>query len=193
MSAPHFPDWRPSSTPSWGAQDLSRLRQSQIRKVTAMPADYGAVIEEVESGWVGAIISVEASGGIHVVSLEDRRGKVRSFPLGHGFLHEGDPVELTPPTPRSAAPKTPTRTASGSVAVAHAPARVARASRIWVEGTHDAELVEKVWGEDLRIEGIVVEPLHGADVLLGAIRAFGPGTERRVGVLLDQLVQGSKE
>ncbi|PRZ16165.1 DUF3097 domain-containing protein [Nesterenkonia sandarakina] len=192
MSAPHFPDWRPSSTPSWGAQDLSRLRQSQIRKVSAMPADYGAVIEEVESGWVGAIISVEASGGIHVVSLEDRRGRVRSFPLGHGFLYEGEPVELTPPTPRAAAPK-PTRTASGSVAVSDAPARVARASRIWVEGTHDAELVEKVWGEDLRIEGIVVEPLHGADDLLGAIRAFGPGPQRRVGVLLDHLVPGSKE
>jgi len=192
MSASHFPEWRSSSPQGWGAQDLNSLRSSQYRQVATLPADYGTVIEEVESGWVGAVVSVEAAGGVRVVSLEDRRGKVRSFPLGHGFLYEGEPVELTPPTPRAAA-AAPTRTASGSVAVANAPARVARASRIWVEGTHDAELVEKVWGEDLRIEGIVVEPLHGADDLVGAIREFQPGPQRRVGVLLDHLVPGSKE
>ena len=36
-----------------------------------------------------------------------------------------------------------------------------------MEGKHDAELVEKVWGHDLRIEGVVVEPLHGVDDLPG--------------------------
>ncbi|WP_218220059.1 DUF3097 family protein [Nesterenkonia sp. Act20] len=192
MSASHFPSRRSSSSPGWGAQDLSSLRASQQITVPPLPADHGTVIEEVESGWVGAVVSVEASGGVHVVSLEDRMGRVRSFPLGYGFLYEGQPVELTPPTSRTAAP-VPTRTASGSVAVADARARVARASRIWVEGTHDAELVEKVWGEDLRIEGIVVEPLHGADDLLAAVREFQPGPRRRVGVLLDHLVPGSKE
>jgi hypothetical protein len=30
---------------------------------------------------------------------------------------------------------------------------VARASRIYVEGKHDAELVEKIWGDDLRAIG----------------------------------------
>ncbi len=64
------------------------------------------------------------------------------------------------------------RTASGSVAVADAPARVARASRILVEGLHDAELVEKVWGDDLRIEGVVVEMLDGADHLGEIVRAL---------------------
>ena len=54
-------------------------------------------------------------------------------------------------------------------------ARVARASRIWVEGIHDAALVERIWGDDLRIEGVVVEPLDGIDELPQAVRGFGPG------------------
>jgi hypothetical protein len=70
---------------------------------------------------------------------------------------------------------------------------VAKASRIWVEGKHDAELVEKVWGDDLRVEGIVVEPLGGIDDLSAAVRDFGPGPQRRLGVLVDHLVPGSKE
>jgi hypothetical protein len=72
-------------------------------------------------------------------------------------------------------------------------ARVAKASRIWVEGIHDAALVERIWGDDLRIEGVVVEPLDGVDVLPDAIREFRPGPGRRLGVLVDHLVPGSKE
>jgi DUF3097, C-terminal domain len=83
-------------------------------------------------------------------------------------------------------------TASGSIAGDGA-ARVARAHRIWVEGIHDAELIEHVWGDDLRELGIVVEPMHGADDLTAAVAAFGPSAERRLGVLLDHLVPGSKE
>lgn len=188
MTPADFPtDWS-----AWGPADMSDRRRAQYREVPKLPADRGTVVEDTDSGWVGAVVGVEAAGGVHVVILEDRRGKTRSFPLGHGFLYEGSPVELTSPSPQ-AGPERPARTASGSLAVENAPARVARASRIWVEGTHDAELVEKVWGEDLRVEGIVVEPLHGADDLVGAIRAFQPGPERRVGVLLDHLVRGSKE
>ena len=82
----------------------------------------------------------------------------------------------------------PSRTASGSVAVPGAPARIARASRILVEGLHDAELVEKVWGDDLRIEGVVVEMLDGADNLVEVVRGFGPRPGRRLGILLDHLV-----
>jgi hypothetical protein len=70
---------------------------------------------------------------------------------------------------------------------------VARASRILVEGRHDAELVEKVWGDDLRIEGVVVEMLEGADHLGEIVRSFGPRAGRRLGVLLDHLVTDSKE
>ncbi|MEJ7720507.1 MAG: DUF3097 family protein [Ilumatobacteraceae bacterium] len=67
------------------------------------------------------------------------------------------------------------------------------ASRIWVEGIHDAELLEQVWGADLRELGIVVEPMHGADGLADAVAEFRPGPGRRLGVLLDHLVAGSKE
>jgi hypothetical protein len=58
---------------------------------------------------------------------------------------------------------------------------------------HDAALVERIWGDDLRVEGIVVEPLGGIDNLDDAVRAFRPGPQRRVGVLVDHLVVGSKE
>ena len=94
--------------------------------------------------------------------------------------------------PRTA-PQGRARTASGSFAVEGAKARVARQSRIFVEGRHDAELVEKVWGSDLRVEGVVVEYLEGVDHLADVLRDFRPGPERRVGVLVDHLVPGSKE
>ncbi|WP_125777030.1 DUF3097 domain-containing protein [Antribacter gilvus] len=159
---------------------------------TLMPAELGLVVEDVDTGWVGAVVRVEKSGGMHVVVLEDRRGRNRTFPLGPGFWVEGRPVELTAPVV-SRAPAAPTRTASGSVAVHGARARVARGSRIWVEGKHDAELVEKVWGDDLRIEGVVVEMLDGVDHLADRLAGFEPDPERRVGVLVDHLVPGSKE
>ena len=129
---------------------------------------------------------------MHVVALEDRRGKSRSFRLGFGFLLEGQPIRLMPPAPRQAVVPAG-RTASGSVRVAGQRAQVAKASRIWVEGKHDAELVEKVWGDDLRVEGIVVEPLHGIDDLAAAVAEFSPGPGRRLGVLVDHLVPDSKE
>lgn len=152
------------------------------------------VLEDVQSGWVGAVTRVEKSGGMHVVALEDRRGKSRSFKLGFGFLLEGRPIRLMPPAalPAASGPAAG-RTASGSVRVAGQRAQVAKASRIWVEGKHDAELVEKVWGDDLRVEGIVVEPLHGIDDLTAAVAAFKPGPGRRLGVLVDHLIPDSKE
>ncbi|WP_159798773.1 DUF3097 domain-containing protein [Puerhibacterium puerhi] len=155
-------------------------------------AEPGLVVEEVLTGWVGAVVRVEKSGGVHLVVLEDRAGRTRSFPLGPGFWVDGAPVVLTPPV-TSRAPVAPGRTASGSVAVHGQRARVARGSRIWVEGKHDAELVEKVWGDDLRVEGVVVEMLDGVDNLAEALAEFGPTRERRVGVLVDHLVPGSKE
>jgi hypothetical protein len=72
-------------------------------------------------------------------------------------------------------------------------ARTARESRLWVEGLHDAELVERVWGHDLRVAGVVVEPLHGIDALAERVTAFGTAAGRRLGVLVDHLVAGSKE
>ena len=159
-----------------------------LREVEARP---GVVVEDVETGWVGAVVRTEKSGGVHVVALEDRRGRLRSFPLGPGFWIDGEPVRLV--APRAAGPERPTRTASGSVAVQGQRARVARASRILVEGRHDAELVEKVWGDDLRVEGVVVEMLDGVDDLAAAVTQLRPSPGRRLGVLVDHLVEGSKE
>ena len=176
---------------SWGPAGHDDLTRRPARTVPDVPAAPGTVVEDVASGFTGAVIGIERSGGVHVVVLEDRRGVRRGFPLGGGFWIDGEPVTLVPPT--AAAPAAPARTASGSRRVEGARARTARASRLWVEGVHDAELVEKVWGEDLRLEGIVVEPLHGVDDLAGAIRAFAPGPRRRLGILVDHLVTGSKE
>lgn len=154
---------------------------------TEHPAELGLVVEDAQTGYVGAVVRVEYGR----VDLEDRHGHVRGFPLGPGYLLEGRPVILT--APRRAAPAPATRTASGSVAVPGGRARVARASRIYVEGRHDAELIAQVWGEDLRIEGVVVEHLGGVDDLVGIVAEFAPGPGRRLGVLVDHLVVGSKE
>jgi hypothetical protein len=175
----------------YGADVLSTdWRAPKRGRAVEAPAEIGAVVEEVTADWVGEIVAVERD--LHTVTLEDRRGRRRTFPLGAGFLLEGRPVILVAPK-RAAAPAKPTRTASGSIAVHDARARVARGSRIYVEGRHDAELVERVWGDDLRIEGVVVEYLGGVDDLAGHLRDFSPGPGRRVGVLVDHLVAGSKE
>ncbi|MFI0433773.1 MAG: DUF3097 domain-containing protein [Candidatus Nanopelagicales bacterium] len=168
-------------------------------------ATRGMVVECADTGFCGAVVGVEKTFEGWAVVLEDRVGARRLFPLlPGGFLLEGQPVTLVLPRggagaggagagAGSRADSAARRSASGSILVPDAPARVARDSRIWVEGIHDAELVEKVWGHDLRVEGVVVEPLHGADDLVGALSAFRPGPRRRVGVLLDHLVPGSKE
>lgn len=146
------------------------------------------VVEEVASGFVGAVVGVEG----RMVRLEDRRGKVRVFPIGPGFLVDGQAAALRVPKvqPKSTGPM---RSASGSFAVEGARARIARGSRIFVEGRHDADLIEKVWGHDLRIEGVAVEYLEGVDHLDEVLHVFRPQPGRRVGVLVDHLVVGSKE
>jgi len=162
-----------------------RRRRRVIPEVDAEPE---LVVEDVDSGFCGAVVGFESGA----VVLEDRFGKRRNFPLAPAaFLLDGQPVTLRRPV----APSRPRQrlTASGSIAVPGQPARVARASRIWVEGIHDAALVERIWGDDLRVEGVVVEPLDGVDALPEAVRAFGPGPGRRLGVLVDHLVPGSKE
>jgi len=159
------------------------------RVVPEVDAEPDLVVEDAESGFCGAVVGFESGA----VVLEDRFAKRRNFPLlPAAFLLDGQPVTLR----RPAAPAVPVplkRTASGSIAIDGQSARVARASRIWVEGVHDATLVERIWGDDLRVEGVVVEPLSGIDELAAAVRGFRPGPERRLGVLVDHLVAGSKE
>ncbi len=168
--------------------DLDR-RATAYPPVTLAP---GLVVEHRGSGVVGAVVT----WGKGQVSVRDRRGSNHRFPLENGgFAVDGRPVTLVAPrpAPNSAATGGPRVTASGSIAVPSAPARVARESRLLVEGVHDAELLEKVWGDDLRHEGIVVEPIDGIDNLADIVAAFRPGRGRRLGVLVDHLVAGSKE
>ncbi|MCV7024052.1 DUF3097 domain-containing protein [Mycolicibacterium novocastrense] len=170
----------------YGSDILANNPHPRKVRSTEQPAEIGLVVEDAQTGYVGAIVRVEYGR----MELEDRNGRRKPFPVGPGYLIDGKPVILT--APRRAAPTT-TRTASGSVAVHGARAKVALASRIYVEGRHDAELVEQVWGDDLRIEGVVVEHLGGIDDLVTIVEDFRPGPGRRLGVLVDHLVSGSKE
>jgi hypothetical protein len=159
----------------------------------ALPAVPGARLVHRASGFAGAFVRFERDQTV----VRGDLGIERSFRNDPGtFSVDGIAVRLVPQgaDAKSAARVSATeRTASGSRAVHGARARVARASRILVEGVHDAELVEKVWGDDLRLVGVVVERLDGIDHLPDFIRAFAPARGRRLGVLVDHLVPGSKE
>ena len=182
-----------SSVDRYGPDVLATYGATRgVQIAPEIAGDPGLVVECADSGWCGAITGWERTIEGWAVRLEDRHGKTRLFPTRpSAFLIDGEVVSLIRPTPQGAPAQQ--RTASGSVALPNTPARVARASRIWVEGRHDAELVEKVWGDDLRIEGVVVELLDGADNLIERLSAFAPGESRRVGVLLDHLSANTKE
>jgi len=164
------------------------------REVPKVEAERGLVVEDSEGRFCGAVVGYERGA----VTLEDRHGKRRVFPLvPAAFLLQGQPVTLVPAGPAGpAGPGGPVRTASGSVAAPaseRSRAKMARASRIYVEGKHDAELVEKIWGDDLRDAGVVVEYMEGIDDLRAIVGRFSPAPGRRLGVLVDHLVAGSKE
>ncbi len=154
-----------------------------------VPGSPGITVRHRAHGHVGVILRYTPDW----IVIRDQKGREHTLRNEPGaFSVDGRTVRLVAP-PKNATSSRPTLTASGSVAVPNAPARIAQPSRILVEGVHDAELVEKVWGDDLRIEGIVVQPLHGADDLEAVVRQFGPQPTRRLGVLLDHLIDGSKE
>lgn len=164
----------------------SGWRERGFAKPTDVAAERDLVVEVAGDGFCGAVTRIEAG----MVELEDGKGRRRSFPMGGGFMIDGKPVRLTVPKSK---PTGRARTASGSFAVADDRARTALPSRILVEGRHDAELVEKVWGADLRVEGVVVEYLQGIDLLEDLLAEAPPSATRRYGVLVDHLVPGSKE
>ena len=162
-------------------------QQKRRPRYPDLTVEMGMLVEDRSSHFTGDVVRWSAEG----VTLQDRHDYVRHFTWKPGgFLVEGRPVTLV--RPARVATATQRITASGSIA-GDGRARVARASRIWVEGKHDAELLEHVWGDDLRELGVVVEPLHGADDLAASVRDFAPSSSRRLGVLLDHLVPGSKE
>ena len=174
------------------------LSQPPRRRVAEVPAEPDLVVETADGRFCGAVVgvghAVDSGEKRDTVVLEDRHGTRREFPmLPASFLLDGRTVTLVRPAVQPAANTARAKTASGSFAVSGGRARVARESRIWVEGVHDAALLERIWGDDLRVEGVVVEPLDGIDHLVEQTRAFGPGPQRRVGVLVDHLVAGSKE
>jgi hypothetical protein len=153
----------------------------------SVSARLGEIVEDRASGFCGDIVTITAEA----VTLRDRNGRTRQFRYKPGgFRIDGKPVTLVR-EPRSAA--APKLTNSGSVAGPAKRARLAKASRIWVEGRHDAELLQHVWGADLAELAIVVEPMHGIDDLASMVAEFQPSADRRLGILVDHLVTGSKE
>ncbi|MDO5511118.1 DUF3097 domain-containing protein [Corynebacterium sp.] len=171
---------------------LSGHARSRPREYPRVPAEPGLVVEVRGEDYVGAVVGWERTYDGEFVRLEDRRGVKRLFQLvSGGFLIDGRPVTLIRHLPKKA--EEVRRSNSGSRRVDNVEAKVAAPSRIWVEGVHDAAIVEKVWGHDLRVEGVVVEYLEGLDNLESRLAEFGPGRGRRVGVLADHLVEGSKE
>ena len=174
---------------SYSDDVLASRRARRAQRPPEIAAEPGLRVQHGMSRFTGRVVAIEQGA----VTLRDDRGRERMFPLRPGaFVAGGGPVTLVRPRPAASKPVL-RRTASGSIASDGTAPRVARASRIYVEGIHDAELLEKVWGDDLRDAGVVVEPLDGIDNLADAIRAFGPGPTRRLGVLVDHLVGGSKE
>lgn len=174
--------YQPDLTPPW----------KRSAPVPEVPAEADLVVEEVSTGFCGAVIRCEKTAQGPTVTLEDRFGKHRVFPMEpRGFLLEGRVVTLVRPS--AAAPVRPARTASGSVAVPGARARVARAGRIYVEGRRRrgagrAGLGRRPAdrGRGRRVPGGHRRPpRHRARVL--------PGPDARLGVLVDHLVPGSKE
>ena len=165
---------------------------THARRRATPPPEVAAVadllVEERSSGFGGWVVGLEG----HLVVVRNDLDEVRRFPLDRPFVVDGRPVLLVRPAAHTAS-GAPTRTAAGGIAGLAGPARVARPSRIWVEGIHDAALLERVWGEELREAALVVEPLGGIDDLAEHLRVFRPGPGRRVGVLVDHLIPGSKE
>jgi len=164
----------------------------------ACEATPGLPVAHRPSGFAGRLVALDGKDVVVAgqTGLEKRfRNAAGSFSVGGQAVHLVAPAGPPAGAPALAGGRVSAtaRTASGSRAVVGAAARVAQPSRILVEGVHDAELVEKVWGDDLRLEGVVVERLDGIDHLADVVVEFDPGPGRRLGVLVDHLVAGSKE
>ena len=171
----------------WAGADV--LADFNKREYRVLEVRVGMTLTHTGSSFTGTVAEFTQGGD---VVLTSQWGEQQSFPAHDGaFMHNGSRVAMREP---AASNRTEPRfTASGSIDAGASRAQAARASRIWVEGVHDAELIEKIWGDDLREAAVAVEPLHGADDLASAITRFRPAPSRRLGVLLDHLVEGSKE
>jgi hypothetical protein len=172
----------------WASADVIG-EDAAAARYPVVAADIGLSLTHRPSRVSGEIVAF--SEGQQVV-LCDQDGNLHRFKPHPGvLLLNGKPVELVAGKLDNAKPSN--LTASGSIDVGPTRAKTARASRIWVEGIHDAELVEKIWGDDLRHEAVVVEPIHGLDDLEDLVAGFHPGPGRKLGILVDHMVTGSKE
>ncbi|VEH08520.1 DUF3097 domain-containing protein [Corynebacterium kutscheri] len=179
-----------SSSDPYGHDILSGHPRNKKPDYPLVPARPGEIVEVLADGFVGAIVGFERTYDGDFIRLEDRYHTQRLFKMRPGaFMIDGQRITLT----RFVEKQAPRRSNSGSKQVAGVQAKVAAPSRIWVEGVHDAALVEKIWGHDLRVEGVVVEYLEGLDNLEERLIEFQPNSKRRIGVLADHLVTGSKE
>jgi hypothetical protein len=162
-------------------------QQRRQPEYPSVAARVGEIVEDRASGFCGDIVAITAEA----VTLRDRRGRTRQFRYKPGgFLLDGRPITLV----REVTSRPVRRvTNSGALVGPSQRAQVASASRIWVEGRHDAELLQHVWGDELAELAIVVEPMHGIDGLVELVVEFGPSPQRRLGILVDHLVGGSKE
>jgi len=176
-----------------GSIDGEWRRGREYREVVASP---GLTVTHLGSRFTGVVVGFDQGA---VVLRSPNTGLERLFSLHRASFRVGNETVtlVAAPAPTRAGGASGgsglRRTASGSIDAGPLRARVARQSRVLVEGIHDAELVEKVWGDDLRVEGIVVERLDGVDHLEGFIERFEPAADARLGVLVDHLVDTSKE
>jgi hypothetical protein len=175
------------NTDRWAERDVLAA-DARKEAYPILEVSHGMTLTHTASNTTGTVAGFNERDRVMLI---DRYGTKQVFrALDGAFKHEGTRVALRSP---AVGARKPRFTASGSVRAEDVRAQVARGGRIWVEGIHDAELIEKVWGDDLRATAVVVEPLHGADDLAGAVAEFDPSADRPLGILLDHLVEGTKE
>lgn len=173
--------------------DLDDLNERPVRRSATFRqrrVPFGTRVQHRATGTYGRVLRVLDQ--VVILELADGR-ELGVSRLPGGFALDGESFTLTGIEVESAEPAAAARTASGSVAADDTSARVAKPSRLWVEGDHDARLVERVWGDDLRELAFVVEPMGGIDDVVDRVARFDPRPDRRLGILVDHLVPGSKE
>jgi hypothetical protein len=134
---------------------LPDLEPAQPRRVTypAVQAKPGLIIEHRPSGQVGFIVRADHAS----VVLRDKTGRDHALRyLPGAFVVDGTAVTLIPPD---------------------------RTARLLIAGVEGAQLIEGMWGDELRAEGVSVQHFDPWQSVTDAIETWRPGPGRRLGVL----------